>query len=88
MGQRIADLPEDIKKLVIQRWDEYKASHDGNEYTSDTAIRQCVSNVFHWEGTPEGHEFWSRVNDGKYDTFYKRYPKHVEPVINDQYSII
>lgn len=47
---------------------EIRAKIEANtakELQDDTLIRSlanCLSSSFIWEGTPEGHEFWSKIH--------------------------
>ena len=38
-----------------------------------------VQSLFLWEATLEGGDFWSQINDGNYDIFYRRYPESKVP---------
>jgi hypothetical protein len=53
---RIKDLPKDLKKLALDN--QYKQ-------TGECDKNNCISSAFDWEETPEGHDFWDDVYDGK-----------------------
>ena len=74
-------LPTEIAALAIQRKTEkpnYSAAHglQGEDH---------LNYMFNWGGTIEKHAFWSKINAGYFDVFYKRYPKSKKI---DDYSII
>lgn len=57
----ISELPPDIREIALQRRRECKDLHcDKN--TDD------LSWAFIWEVTPEGHDFWSDLNDKEIPT--------------------
>ena len=35
-----------------------------------------TNTIFDWERSPEGHEFWSRIDRGLYVAFYEKYGKN------------
>ena len=61
------DLPPEIQKRVLELC--------GDE---ETCLVETVMGMFIWGETPEGHNFWSEIDLGNFDVFYKIYPKVVE----------
>ena len=59
---KIKDLPKEIKNVVKKN---AKTEYDEDCY---------LSSLFYWDRSPEGHEFWSKIDDGNLDHFYTKYP--------------
>lgn len=60
---KIKLLPKEIIKVV-------KKNADAKFNEDNDLISQ-----FDWSSSPEGHNFWSKINNGFYDVFYQKYPK-------------
>ena len=63
-------LPQEIQKVLLKH-------HIGEGITGDHLKKFEESGImgfFTWSGTPEGHTFWSRV-DQDLDHFYTVYPR-------------
>jgi len=65
----IKDLPERIKQLALQRQQERYNPHDED---IDLELEAEFGN-FDWFLTPEGREFWTKINDGDFSPFYELY---------------
>ena len=69
----IKDLPEDIKRIAIQRTIEYRNNRTGIKF--DIEIEDSsISYAFAWSETIEGKSnglLWSNVDSGKYEKFYE-----------------
>jgi len=63
---RVADLPKEIQEIALER---HKEQRDRIYFTGN------LSGVFTWSDTKEGHAFWSKIDVGNFDDFYKKYPK-------------
>jgi hypothetical protein len=59
---KIKDLPKEIINIV--------SKNSKTEYNEDSDL----SSLFYWDRSPEGHEFWSKIDDGDIDHFYTKYP--------------
>lgn len=57
----IKDLPEDIRELA-----EYRRKYEGIK----------LSEVFFWEKTPEGLDFWHKIELGDFHVYKEKYPNH------------
>jgi len=44
------------------------------EYLYDGKINLMANDAFAWSETPEKHDFWSEINDGKFEVYYFFYP--------------
>jgi len=53
---RIKDLPKDLQKLALDNQHKQNRIFDGDEW---------IVTAFTWEVSPEGHDFWSRVEQGE-----------------------
>lgn len=53
---KISELPEEIKKIAIERTTEKQ--------------EDSLLSAFIWDDTPEGQDVWEDVNRGIYKTFY------------------
>lgn len=58
------DLPPEIQKRVVELCPD-KEIH----------LKNSLMSMFTWDQTPEGHVFWSEINLGNFDVFYKKYPE-------------
>ncbi len=68
---RISKLPVEIQTLVFIRQKEQGDSRINNTLR----LSQSKENGnFNWDETKEGHIFWSNIDKGKYEHFYKMYP--------------
>ena len=61
---KISELPEDIKKIALQRQQE-----QGIEFNEDTDIYNG-NYSFDWMETPEGWDIWRSVYTGDFQSFY------------------
>lgn len=69
----IKDLPEDIKKIAIQRVIEYRKRSKSKDFAIPIE-EATISNGFTWLKTIEGQEdghIWLHVEDGNLEPFYK-----------------
>ena len=64
MSMYYEDLPPEIKKRVIELRPD-----------KEIRLKSPLMDMFIWDHTPEGHTFWSQINSGNFDIFYKIYPK-------------
>lgn len=69
----ISELAPELQELAHQRQRDqgndglFDGSLDNDEYT----------NNFAWVNTPEGVDFWERINDGEDVTDHEYYPKKI-----------
>lgn len=61
---KLNDLPQEIEELAIKRSDLA---------TKEIKEDDSVSELFHWDSTPEGLEFWREINQGNFKPFYAKY---------------
>ena len=73
--------------MIFTRIQECRAAV-GNETVSINTLSLYNGKAFgnfNWRTTKEGHDFWSKISRGDFETFYNKY------VVNknvDEYSII
>lgn len=65
---KIKDLPIELRELALKR--QKKCKH--GSYSRST---NSLMNAFEWCATPEGKNFWCRVDDDEDVTHYACYPK-------------
>lgn len=74
----VKNLPEELQELIQER---HKLYHNPSysRFTIDSKeAKASVSNMIHWAITPEGDEFWRKVNAGKDMSEDPNYPKKKE----------
>lgn len=74
----IRKLPAGLKELTFKRRTEYFEEHTAYKDTTFTLM-----NSFGWGKTIEGIGFWSNINRGDFECYYKIYKKKI-----DNFSII
>lgn len=65
----IKDLPEDLRKLAMQRCKEDCERNLGN--FKDYSEEDTLISAFYFKDTPEGEDFWWGVGNGKIKTIPK-----------------
>lgn len=68
---QIQDLPPELQELVHLRQKE----QGNNGFFKGALNNASTDNNFEWRRTPEGHEFWSDINQGRIDKEHPFYPK-------------
>lgn len=76
----IKELPKEIYDLIKQRTLEQGNQFDDSKEVFWSPVGQRKG--LNWARTPEGNSFWYNIQDGKFDEFYKKYPKE-GPKINN-----
>jgi hypothetical protein len=71
---KIKDLPKEIVEVVKRN---ARVSFDEDD---------ALAGIFIWERSPEGQEFWSKIDDGDFSHFYKKYPSQ-DKMFMDEYLI-
>lgn len=64
---KISELPKGLKELAELRRKEYHIKVKGCVVRSGLYE---LSSAFHWEGTIEGLDFWSKIDNGDFDVYY------------------
>ena len=68
---KINNLPLEIQKRVFECQKE-----QGNEPNNEISLGSNRDGKnFDWSYTVEGLNFWNKINDGKYEIFFGKYPK-------------
>lgn len=66
---KISELPSQLCNLALRRQEEA-----GNIRCVDTEIiAKKKDGGFDWHETPEGVSFWTKIHQGDYTTYFKRY---------------
>ena len=61
---KLKDLPQPIRELAEKRIRE----QGNDDYNPE---KNTLRNAFYWDETEEGHDFWSAINEGNFDVFYR-----------------
>lgn len=76
---KIKELKEPYRSLAIQRAKEYHWNQVF-KFTQSELRERTVQGAFMWDLSPEGHDFWSSVNDGfSPEIPTEKAPNFVEP---------
>lgn len=68
------DLPKEIQKVMLDR--QYEQSGERNVKVFKECLgSSLVTGGFDWDKTPEGYDFWLKINEGDFKTFFEKYPK-------------
>ena len=68
-------IPKEIAELAIKRYNP--------KYSKDKHRATHLNVMFDWGISKEGSDFWSKIDVGNFEPFYKKFPKSI-----DEYSII
>jgi hypothetical protein len=78
----IVGFPKEIVDLLLERFDK-KQLIPGKTKLESLEIKG-VMGAFDWCSSPEKSSFWIDIDERKFETFYKRYPKGTQTLTNEE----
>ena len=79
--------PIEVQEKMLERQVEQGNHRDPNVYIRSFSSGRSKGG-FTWSDTPEGHDFWSNIDDYEdYSEFFELYPKHpIKPEFESLYK--
>ena len=71
------DLPKEIQELVLTRFEQYNIKIASKR---NLDINNSIAQMFNFNDTVEGNEFWHLINVGKFEKFYELYAKNIDKI--------